>query len=556
MSVLSRALPLFVAASFVAAAPQPASACGGTFCDGVVATQSMPVDQTGENILFVLGDGFVEAHIQIQYTGDPEKFAWIVPVLVEPDVEIGSDPLFSALLTSTVPTFDAVTQSDGCGGGPALGCGGDLSADGAGGGDTGGEPPGTPEVVKSGVAGAFEYSVLDGGTVQGVVDWLEANDYAQDDDAPPILQEYLDADFMFVAFKLTAGAGIDEIHPVVLRYEGTEPCVPIRLTRIAARDDMGIRTFFLSDTRVAPTNYREVQINPLRVDWINLGSNYEQVVSEAVDSAGADGHAFVTEFAGSNEIIEREFVLDPRWDATRFETALPGNALEELKLQGLISCDEFTRTCGLATPVLKALLDEYLPTPVGVSDDDFWSDPSDYVTGIDLDAWRPMSFMAELEERVIGPAENAVDLLEEHAYLTRLFTTMSPHEMTVDPMFHRAPDLPDVSNRFSATIWRVCDGVDYVELDDGRRIALTEDGAQPAQGDAALRVAEIGPSGAPVVIADNREDIDEELREWNAERGLDSESCNCRANRFDLHGPLLFSALFGFLWFRRRRSSY
>ena len=36
------------------------------FCDG--GPQPMPVDQTGENILFVWDGDTIEAHIQIQYT--------------------------------------------------------------------------------------------------------------------------------------------------------------------------------------------------------------------------------------------------------------------------------------------------------------------------------------------------------------------------------------------------------------------------------------------------------------------------------------------------------
>ena len=59
----------------------PASACGGTFCDSPPPGKPpMPVDQSGENIVFVLSQGHVEAHVQIQYTGDPSRFAWLVPV--------------------------------------------------------------------------------------------------------------------------------------------------------------------------------------------------------------------------------------------------------------------------------------------------------------------------------------------------------------------------------------------------------------------------------------------------------------------------------------------
>ncbi|HEY3236040.1 MAG TPA: hypothetical protein VGJ84_15090, partial [Polyangiaceae bacterium] len=49
------------------ALPRTASACGGTFCDS--GPTAMPVDQSGENILFVMNGNTVEAHIQIQYQG-------------------------------------------------------------------------------------------------------------------------------------------------------------------------------------------------------------------------------------------------------------------------------------------------------------------------------------------------------------------------------------------------------------------------------------------------------------------------------------------------------
>jgi hypothetical protein len=83
-----------------------ARACGGTFCNG--GPLAMPVEQTGENILFVLEPNRVQAHIQIQYQGDPERFAWILPVPALPEsIQVGSQLLFQNLLTSTVPAFGA-----------------------------------------------------------------------------------------------------------------------------------------------------------------------------------------------------------------------------------------------------------------------------------------------------------------------------------------------------------------------------------------------------------------------------------------------------------------
>jgi hypothetical protein len=72
---------------------------------------------------------------------------------------------------------------------------------------------------------------------------------------------------VFVAVKLAGGAGLDEIHPLVLRYKdrGDGACVPLKLTSVAA-PDMGVRAFFLDQGRVVPSNYEHVIPNPARFD--------------------------------------------------------------------------------------------------------------------------------------------------------------------------------------------------------------------------------------------------------------------------------------------------
>jgi hypothetical protein len=87
-------------------APNRAEACGGTFCDGGVPGP-MPVDQTGENVIFVMGGDKAEVHIQISY--DPntnaEKFAWMIPLTAVPEFSVGSQPLFDQVLAATVPLY-------------------------------------------------------------------------------------------------------------------------------------------------------------------------------------------------------------------------------------------------------------------------------------------------------------------------------------------------------------------------------------------------------------------------------------------------------------------
>lgn len=537
------------------AAPTDASACGGTFCDAGPA--SMPVDQSGENILFAMEDGVVEAHVQIQYQGDPEAFAWVVPVMAEPEIEAGSDPLFQALLSATVPTFVLDSRFEDCGpDGPQFGCAfapeSDDLASGATAGEGFGEGDDGPSVVQSGVVGAFEFAVLDGGTVDGVVDWLDENGYAQDDDAPDELRGYLEKGFLFVAFKLRGGAGVDEIHPVVIRYEGDEPCVPIRLTRIAATDDMGVRAFFLGGARVAPTNYRLVEINQAAIDWPGLGSNYESVVTQAVDADGSEGHGFVTEYAGTSDVVFTDGLLNPAWDAARYREADPEAALRELRIQGLLSCNG--ETCMPAHPLLQGVLERYLPRPTGITFEEYYGCFGCSGTP-DIESWDAGAFADDLEARIIGPAEHAVDLLDRFDYLTRLYTTLSPHEMDLDPIFHANADLPDVSNIFSATRTFTCEGPDFVELDDGTRIAVGGFDADPPDFPTALRVFEVPLSGPPMLIADATEAADEARTAWNASQGLDDDSgCNCHARKHGASGFAFSVLMLGTgLWARRRR---
>ncbi len=544
----------------LAMAPSEARACGGTFCD--VGPSAMPVDQSGENILFVIEEGTVEAHVQIQYQGDPDAFAWVVPVMARPEIEAGSDALFQNLLGATVPTFITNPVFEDCGSErrrpDGIGCGGmddSVLADSgaAGGGDTDGWglDDGEPEVVASGVAGAFEYSVLEGGTIEGVVDWLDTNGYAQDDDAPAELQGYLDKGFLFVAFKLRGGTGVDEIHPVVIRYAGDEPCVPIRLTRIAATDDMGVRAFFLGDDRVAPTNYRSVEINLAAIDWQTLGGNYESVVTRAVDTDD-QGHGFVTEYAGPSGVIDTFGLLDPRWDADRFREAEPAEALDELDLQGLVQCSP--NRCDPVHPLIAGLLERFLPRPVGVSFEAYYGCLDCYESA--FESWDPQAFADELEARIIGPGEHAMDVLASHDYLTRLYTTLSPQEMNLDPIFHENPDLPDVSNSYVADMVFTCEGPNYVEFDDGTRVAVSG-GADPDQ-PAALRLQDVPTQGPGMTVLDLTDDIRDARAAWNDAQGLNpnagEEGCNCHARKHGASGLAWAFFMVGLgAWARRPR---
>jgi MYXO-CTERM domain-containing protein len=567
------AIPLTLCAALAGGTwlvPQSAEACGGTFCDA--GPQPMPVDQSGENILFVMRPGEVEVHIQIQYEGDAERFGWVIPVQSLPKVSVGSDPLFRNVLDGSVPAYGFTTQFDDCrsrgeDADGALSTGGDDGGTGA----PSGDGDGGPDILLQETVGAFEIVVLDGDSVAEVVTWLEENDYQTDPASEPILQTYLDEGHLFAAVRLTAGVDTDEIHPIVLEFQSDEPCVPLRLTAIAATEDMDVRTFFLGDSRVVPMSYKHVLVNPLKIDWPNRASNYKEVVTMAVDADQANGRAFVTEYAGPSSVVDETGIHSAAWQPAAFESIDPIEVIDRLTEQGLYICDfDWGNGCGGLHPLVQPLLDEFLPLPAGLSADEFYGDLASHADQIDLEAWSAQGFADALAERIVEPGAHAVELLRRNPYLTRMYTTISPHEMTEDPMFHANADLPEVANLRNATQRQLCNGDAVWTLPDGREVFLPSGQPWPqfeSEMPWEAEVQETPEMGAPMMLVDNNELIDTQLAAYNAQQGWDGSSpgsgsggledssggCNC-----DVTGPagggwwaVGFTLGFG-LWSRRR----
>lgn len=489
-----------------------AEACGGTFCDS--GPMIMPVDQASETVVFVQDGDYVEAHIQIAIdpNTDAQKFAWLVPMPAAPEFAVGSQPMFTALLAATAPFF--YSEGPSCGDDPT-GVGFIQSPDGS---SSSVDPEISTELV-----GAFEVSTIEGGTVDAVMAWLGDNGYAQDPAAAPILAEYLAADHVLVAFKLIPDANIAEIHPVVLRYLGDEPCVPIKLTAIAATEDMAVRAFFLGEERYAPTNYRHVELNPLRVAWDGQTQDYVSAVTMAVDEAPG-GRGFITEYAGTTRRVAVDDVYLAAWDSTPFVAAAATEVVALLNGQGLAQCLEIG-PCTVQHPVVVGMLRKYLPAPPDTNENDFYACLWCYEDTADFSMWDGPAFAAELDARVIDPGRHAATLLQSWPYITRVFTTISAHEMTIDPMFHPNADLPEVDPPARAT--RVCgetcteDAI--VTLPDGREVYAANDEWPnfPSSMPWAERIEHMPPAGAPVVEVDNRAVIDAELAAWNQANGCD-----------------------------------
>lgn len=460
------------------ATPQPASACGGFFC------QNVPMDQAGENLLFAVeGDGTLTTHVQILYQGEADAFAWILPLPSVPtSIAVGSDELFRQLAARTAARFETTSRTEGtCRETPSCPYDDRLESDrgpfpSPGFADAGAAGPDVTVYFREAV-GPYDAAVVGSGSADELFAWLDDNDYDIPDVSRPIVAEYVAARHVFVAVRLLANASTREIQPLVLRYAEGQPCVPLRLTAIASVPDMPIIAYFLGDALATPNNYSRVEptYDDVRL-WREGASYYPTYISNQVDDAG--GRGFVTDYAGPRPdgiALELASVLDLA------STSEPGAYLQQLRSRGFVGDSQ-----------LLGILERFLPPPAMYAGDPsqyyncLWGsgglgDHCGYTGGFD-----PGALTDALERQLVVPRRDAQAMLARHARLTRLYTTMDAAEMTMDPTFVLDPGLPDVSNVHTATIVTECSASHFewsapqrIELPSGTTASWREGVAYP-----------------------------------------------------------------------------
>lgn len=493
-----------LATALVGATAAPASACGGFFCS------FLPIEQTGEQIVFAVEPGKVTATIQIAYQGEAQDFAWVVPVSGVPDIRLGAQGYFGAVEQATAPQWYLDWKwGDGQ-------CGFFSPED-----DFAGGPPqadgGGDEVVvlAEEQVGPFETVTLAAKDATKLIEWLDGHGFFQPEGSVDIMEHYVDQGLNFVAMKLAQDEGTGDIQPIVLEMASDEPCVPLVLTRIAAQPDMPVKVWVFGAARAVPTNWYNVVVNEKKIDWLNYGANYAEVAKQAVDDAA--GHGFITEFAGKHAMGKQ------LWSADRYDTAALAKLSDPAQFLDAMLSQGFPRDAQI-----QALIRKHLPMPAADALPEDCKDETAFYnwnkeTCLQLlapGAFDATRFADDLETRVVVPLRDAQTQIDAHPYLTRLYTTVSPDEMTRDPMFALSAELPDVSNVHRADAEGTCDdnGMNSgmikditITLSSGETIFIAGPINQwggdyvfvdPAPGEAAAaRIERLAPTGPPTLVA-------------------------------------------------------
>ncbi|MCA9539205.1 MAG: DUF2330 domain-containing protein [Myxococcales bacterium] len=298
-----RALASFAGAGLLAGAlalPSAALACGGFFCN------STPVDQSAERIIFVQEDAnTVTSYVEITYQGDPEAFAWVVPIPSVAELGVLPGGAFNALDLATQPQFEI----------PWGGCfeaaaGGVDDADG-----NGAPPPGEVNVLDQQRVGPFDTATIESDDPRALIEWLRLNEYRITEEMEPFVALYTAEGMKFLAMKLAPGEDTASIQPIKMTYQAAGPAVPLRLTSVAAQLEMGVKIWILSEGRYGPLNVPDLAIEDadLVFDPRSYSTNYLALVARKVDEN--NGHGFVTELSQPSaplaQTVRESFV--PEW---------------------------------------------------------------------------------------------------------------------------------------------------------------------------------------------------------------------------------------------------
>ena len=497
-------------------------ACGGFFC------QTIPINQAAEQIIFRTDGTMVTAVVLIQYAGDAQDFSWVLPVPGVPEFELGSALVFNSLEPATRPVFTLETNGEPC----ADAFDNDnivfdfslappSSADGA---------EDSVTVLESLSVGPFLIEVVRSDDPEAMIDWLSENNYDLADRGPELISLYVEEGMNFVAMKLQQDAGAGDVQPLILRYESDEPMIPIRLTAVAADPDMGVLVWLLGDSRAVPLNYPHVIPNYTRLDWYN-GSfsaylSYQTLVTEAMNEAG--GRGFATDYAGrdldvvgqltTEQSLQAElgfyldFGDDAEFVAGVFSSfVFPQNQVREIIVRALPGIDPANEFAVYLSP--------------GAMREIFSAEQ--------LAAARTQ-IADEIRAGIIAPVAATLAVFDGDPYVTRLYTTLSADEMTVDPIFSFNPDLDDqplerrarldVDCSVVGTSWTVTLGAG---TDRDGEVVIDGTGLPPGflapipvvEQDAFWRTETMSTSGAPVVLEQKSFPM-AQVNNEDADRGL------------------------------------
>jgi hypothetical protein len=281
------------AAAFAALAtfePGDARACGGCFHEPPRPNET-PSVITDHRMILSISSKQTTLYDQIRYQGSPSSFAWVLPISGTATVGLSADIVFQSLDSLTEVTIQGPILN--CPPPPSRNCPGDRNAGAKGAGsfaDAAAAPP-SVDVVKEETVGPYETVQLKSDDPNALIDWLTTHKFVIPDDVKPILAQYTNEHFGFLAMKLVPGASVQAMRPVRVTTAGAAPVLPLRMVAAGTGATVGITLWVLGDGRYETQNFPSFTIGADELTWdfaVNA-SNYKLLRADKSAAFGGRG---------------------------------------------------------------------------------------------------------------------------------------------------------------------------------------------------------------------------------------------------------------------------
>jgi hypothetical protein len=298
-----------VASALTWVGEREASACGGCFHPPAQTV----TDITDERMLLSVSPTQTTLYDQIQYSGNPASFAWVLPIHGTVTVGLSADVLFDSIdaITATqinppVPDCPAPPSDCAGGGGSSSGfanAGSSAAAD-------AGAALGVVTVTKQQQVGPYETVQLHATDASALNDWLVQNGFNLPAAVLPVIDAYVTEGFDFLAMKLVPSAGVQAMRPVRVTMPGASLSLPLRMASIGTGATVGITIWVVSDGRYQPQNFPFFHIEDSALIWDFSTSSSNYTTLRAENEAALSGKGWEIESAISvNEQLISNVIL-------------------------------------------------------------------------------------------------------------------------------------------------------------------------------------------------------------------------------------------------------
>lgn len=280
------ALAILATTGAFTALESDASACGGCF----IPTEN-PTVVTDHRMLLSVSKDQSTLYDQIKYAGNPSSFAWVLPISGTVEVGLSADIVFQAIDGMTQTQITPPPQN--CPPPPDCGFRGSAtSAPNAGAEDSAG---GGVTVTKREVVGPYETVQLKATDPGSLAKWLSMNGFNVPPDVQPVVDQYVNEKYDFLALKLVPGKTVQDMRPVRVTTKGASSVLPLRMVAAGTGATVGIGLFVVAEGRYETQNFPSFVIptSDIAWDWTQNKSNYTEIRAEK--TAAAQGKAWEIE---------------------------------------------------------------------------------------------------------------------------------------------------------------------------------------------------------------------------------------------------------------------